>query len=288
MKVPNLKRSTEPKRRLKNITVNFVSLVPQGANPGAEILITKENNGMELQFNLDQKSVTDLITKALGGVGSTDGDAPIPMTEDNIKKAFSVVKEDLSTMVADLVNKAVEEANAKACEPKKADPKMDDPKEPVAKGLDETIKIGDNVICKSIVGDDVFASLKSMSTELAKQAYESELERLTLSVEKEYPNIPGESRTKALLLKSISGMPESVQTLAKSILSLAESGLSEKINKESGHSTIPSDSIGKEAETKLDQMAKEYASKHGISYFKAYQAVLESDAGANLYEKTYA
>lgn len=285
----SLKRSTEPKRLLKNITVNFVSLVPKGANPGAEILLTKENSGMEVQLNLDQKSVTDLITKALGGVGTSDGNTPIPMTEDNIKKAFSVVKEDLSNLVADLVSKAVEEANAKACDPKKAeDPKMENGKESITKGLDETIQIGDSVICKSIVGDDVFTSLKSMSTELAKQAYESELERLTISVEKEYPNIPGEARTKALLLKSIMAMPDSVQNLAKSILSLAEGGLSEKINKESGHAVVPSVTVGKEAEAKLDQMAKEYANQMGVSYFKAYQSVLESEAGAALYEQMHA
>lgn len=148
---------------------------------------------------------------------------------------------ELQKAVDDLTaeNTTLKAANAEfvqAAEKAKANPfaEMEDDKEkPTKKGLDflakhapkgvdEVLKVGDQTISKSAVGDQTFAMFKAQAEEIAKARDERETAVLEKRVESEFPSLVGTTAEKAKVLKAIAGAPEDVRKSAEAIFVAAE------------------------------------------------------------------
>lgn len=287
-------RPTQPtvaKRRLTKLDVNFVSLVTQGANPGANIVIVKEfdMNKPEsgISVNIDQNTLTNILQKGLADFFTGKGEEGV--TAEGIQKALQGVTSELSTVLS----KSVEEAVAKAMETKKPEDGKTDPedkKEPegkAQKGLeDETCTVNGITISKSAVGEDVFKSITAMQKELAKSQHETLMKSLEAEVEKQYPNLPGDVRNKAILLNSINQMPEDIAKMAKDYLSKANDNMGAVVNKSLGSGEPGKDiSAKKEAEQKLDELAKSIMEKENLTFGEAYSKALNTPEGTKLYDQ---
>lgn len=288
-------RPTQPttaKRKLVKLDVNFVSLVSQGANPGANIVMIKEfdmNKTDGISVNIDEATLTGILQKGLADFLTKKEDGGIDLNE-GIQKALQSVTTELS----EVLSKSVEEAVAKAMENKK-EPEPKDPegkkepekKEPMQKGLeDETCTLNGVTVCKSVIGEEAFAGIIAMQKELAQSQHEALMKSLEVEVEKSYPNLPGEMRDKAILLNSINQMPENIAKMAKEYLSKANDNLGEVLEKSVGSSKPGADvTAKKEAEQKLDALAKEIMEKDGLSFGDAYAKALNTPEGTKLYDQ---
>lgn len=288
----NLKRPTQPKRKLTKLDVNFVSLVPQGANPDANIVMIKEyimsttENGISV--NIDEKTLSGILQKGMTDFFSNKENPTEVLTSENIQKALS----NVTSQISEVLSKSVSEAVAKAMEEKKPEEKKDPKEDETDKGcktkksVDETFTIGEVTISKEAVGEETFNAVMAIQKELAKERYATHIRALEVEVEKSYPNLAGSAHDKAILLSHIESMPEPVAKLAKEYLAKANDNMGTVINKEFGSGEPnPDTSMSKEAEDKLDKMAKSIMERDGVNYFEAYTKALNSPEGAKLYDQ---
>lgn len=225
-----------------------------------------------------QKGLADFLTKKEDGVDLNEG----------IQKALQSVTTELS----DVLSKSVEEAVTKALESKK-EPEKKEPegKEPEQKETkksleDETCTFNGVTISKSVIGAEAFDGIIAMQKELAQTQHEALMKSLEVEVEKSYPNLPGEARDKAILLNSINQMPENISKMAKEYLSKANDNLGNVVEKSIGSDKPGADvSAKKEAEQKLDALAKEIMEKDGLSFGDAYAKALNTPEGTKLYDQ---
>lgn len=285
-------RPTQPtvaKRKLVKLDVNFVSLVSQGANPGANIVMIKEfdmNKTDGISVNIDEATLTGILQKGLADFLTKKEDG-VDLNE-GIQKALQSVTTELS----DVLSKSVEEAVTKALESKK-EPEKKEPegKEPEQKETkksleDETCTFNGVTISKSVIGAEAFDGIIAMQKELAQTQHEALMKGLEVEVEKSYPNLPGEARDKAILLNSINQMPENISKMAKEYLSKANDNLGTVVEKSIGSDKPGADvSAKKEAEQKLDALAKEIMEKDGLSFGDAYAKALNTPEGTKLYDQ---
>ena len=290
----NLKRPTQPKRKLTKLDVNFVSLVPQGANPDANIVMIKEytmsttENGISV--NIDEKTLSGILQKGMLDFFGNKEQMTESFTAENIQKALTTVTDQISAVLS----KSVSDAVAKALEDKKPE---DDPKKPeddpeankacrTKKSIDEVLTLGDATISKEAVGEETFNALLGIQKELAKERYNTHIRALEVEVEKSYPNLAGSAHDKAILLSHIESMPEPVAKLAKEYLEKANASMGTVINKQVGSGEpAPDHTLSKEAEDQLDKMAKSIMERDGVSYFDAYTKALMSSDGDKLYNQ---
>jgi hypothetical protein len=103
----------------------------------------------------------------------------------------------------------------------------------VKEANDEVIKTADNVeIRKSVVGDAMFAIIKSQETRIAKQNEDlakaqeaSALAEFTKRAETELKHLPGELAAKAQILKAISGISKETQESLTAMLKAGDSAI---------------------------------------------------------------
>lgn len=288
----NLIRPTQPKRKLTKLDVNFVSLVPQGANPSANIVMIKEfkmnTNETGISVNIDEKTLSGILQKGMMEFFSNNENPAEALTSENIQKALSGV----TSQISEVLSKSVSEAVAKAMEDKKPEEKKNPKEDETDKGCktkksaDETFTIGEVTISKEAVGEETFNAVMAIQKELAKERYATHIRALEVEVEKSYPNLAGSAHDKAILLSHIESMPEPVAKLAKEYLAKANENMGKVINKELGSGEPnPDTSMNKEAEDKLDKMAKSIMERDGINYYEAYTKALNSPEGAKLYDQ---
>lgn len=288
----NLTRPTQPRRKLTKLDVNFVSLVPQGANPSANIVMIKEfkmnTNETGISVNIDEKTLSGILQKGMVEFFSNNENPAEALTSENIQKALSGV----TSQISEVLSKSVSEAVAKAMKEKKPEEKKNPKEEETDKGcktkksVDETFTIGEVTISKEAVGEETFNAVMAIQKELAKERYATHIRALEVEVEKSYPNLAGSAHDKAILLSHIESMPEPVAKLAKEYLAKANENMGTVINKEFGSGEPnPDTSMNKEAEDKLDKMAKSIMERDGINYYEAYTKALNSPEGAKLYDQ---
>lgn len=288
----NLTRPTQPRRKLTKLDVNFVSLVPQGANPSANIVMIKEfkmnTNETGISVNIDEKTLSGILQKGMVEFFSNNENPAEALTSENIQKALSGV----TSQISEVLSKSVSEAVAKAMEEKRPEEKKNPKEEETDKGCktkksaDETFTIGEVTISKEAVGEETFNAVMAIQKELAKERYATHIRALEVEVEKSYPNLAGSAHDKAILLSHIESMPEPVAKLAKEYLAKANENMGTVINKELGSGEPnPDTSMNKEAEDKLDKMAKSIMERDGINYYEAYTKALNSPEGAKLYDQ---
>lgn len=297
--------------RLTDVDVSFVSACPQGANPGAKILLKKEqvmpgktsfnkenanpntpaDNKVTVNFDTDSfaKTVSESLKTALTDILKKDG-----VTAEAAAEACSAVlagdiakmQKDINDQLTTQVNDLQKSFDTKLAELKKA--------EPVNKEADETVTVNGVSFQKSAVGDATFAALKAACLQSEAIRKELEEQKLMARVEKEYPNVAGEPVQKAQFLGMIEKCAD--QKLREYGLGILKSlndvaaDFTKEIGSSGNDTTTPNSSVQKmdtdtDASLKLDSLAKELAAKENISVAKAYQRVLATEEGAKLYNQ---
>lgn len=122
--------------------------------------------------------------------------------------------------------------------------------------------------------------LRKSNEDLAKAAADT---ALTAEVERDYAHLPGDLEARKALVKAAKGIPDATQrevalnalkaqsiALAKSLETVGHGGSAPAVN---------------DAEKALDDLAKAHAKEHGVSFAKAYDAVLATPKGEELYAR---
>lgn len=137
-------------------------------------------------------------------------------------------------------------------------------------------------------GDAVVEALKKAddivkkNEELQKQNERNALEK---RAESDLSHLPGEMDVHVALLKAVDGIEkEELREKAHAALKAHSENMSGAFDTYGHGGQIEKDDS---AEGKLDELAKNYAKEHNMSYEKAYSAVLDTEEGSSLYAKAY-
>ena len=288
---------------LTDLEISFVSACPQGANPGAKVMLKKEIVSMKTAIKKEKdgkdpvnvtidiealsKSMTDSLGKVMADLMAKDKDlsaeamtdAVVAVLTGDIAKVGKDINDQVSKAIAD-VQKEFNDKMAKA----KSDA------EDVSKSGEETVTVNGVTFKKSAVGDAVFQVMKAAEQQQDDLRKEIAFEKAVARVEKEYPNVTGAPADKASLLVYLEKADEKTRDLGLAVLkALNES--SEEFKKEHGKSTgtdskdtmVGKMSTDTDASAKLDKLAKDLASKEGIPFASAYAKVLDTPEGEELY-----
>ncbi len=157
---------------------------------------------------------------------------------------------------------------------------------------DEILTAGGVEIKKSKVGADVFNFMKAQQEEVKKaqeiariEKEKRELQDFAKQAELMFPNLPGDTVKKGLVMKQLAGMPkEAMETLTAMLKSGNEALEHAKVFKEIGIEGVPVDDGS--PISRLDKMAIEKARADGIPEAQAYDKILQTREGTKLYEKS--
>ena len=292
--------------KLTDLEISFVSACPQGANPGAKVMLKKEFTPMPVKKNFAKegqtdkpvnvtvdveaigKSISENLKKSLSEMLAKDKDLSadvisetvVAVVTGDIAKMAKDVNTQLSTQLADFqksVDKQIADASASA----KVDKSLGD---------DEVLTLNGTSFKKSAVGEHAFAAIKASAMEVDAIRKEAEHGRVVARVEKEYPNVAGKAEDKASLLILIEKADDAVKAMGLSVLkALNDAGgdFKKEQGRTSGEHNAP---LGKmstdtDASAKLDTMAKDLAAKEGIPLATAYTKVLDTPEGDALYNQ---
>lgn len=155
---------------------------------------------------------------------------------------------------------------------------------------DELITVAGVTVKKSAVGDGVFAIMKAQQVridkadeDIRKAREREERQQLVKRAKEELPNLPGSDEEKADLLKAVEAIPdEKGRKAAMEALKAGSNALRERTG-ELGHGRPRL--ITKAAE-QLDDLAKDYAEKNKVTHAAAYEAVLKTAKGRELYAQS--
>lgn len=151
-----------------------------------------------------------------------------------------------------------------------------------AKTADEQHTMLDGtVIAKSATGA-LFATLKSQDLELRKMREESQLAKAISQVNADIPHIPGEPMAKAKMMMGIQSLDAATRDLITSTLKAADE-LWKARKAPAGEQT--GESVAKAAD-QLEALVKTHAESKNVSHAVAYDAVLKTEQGRQLYTKS--
>lgn len=260
---------------LKNLKFFELSLCDDPANPHARLSLFKTKKSVSEKGDPpmadDVKKVADLeiqvtaLTKR-----ATDAEAKVTDLEKSVtaKDAeIGALKTSLTGDVAKLTDQIDDLKKAKT-----------------AAETDETIKVGETEIRKSIVGDSVFAAMKAQQAETLKERDARELGEFEKKAEREYPSLPGEPVEKAKVVRAVSMMDEATQKTLNSMLKAGNAAL------KAGFSEIgqAGQGLGVSADSpqaKMDTMANEFAKANSVSTAAAHVELSKSNAEYRGYYK---
>ena len=289
--------------KLTDLIIKEVSLVDEGANPGAHILLFKSrknaNDILDLKDSVSQGQLKgdSIMSKELEELLKKLNTAVEKMGEDNTQKY-----DELSKRIDDLTKGKTDDADLEKEKGKKdKDKQLDDGDgdlDPL-KDKDKTAKSKDGPDANSeiakqfqVMRDELekqFAkreeALEKRNTELEKRLQDSEDKRemaeLEKRVEAELPFVPGNATEKAKFLKMVESLPEDDQKYAKQLLQSSNEALEDQMT-EKGHSK----SASSNPEIALEKMAEDFMSKDAtLTKQKAVTKALNTPEGAKLYEK---
>jgi hypothetical protein len=154
---------------------------------------------------------------------------------------------------------------------------------------EETFEMEGTVVKKSEVGPGMFAILKAQQARLdnaEKMADKLVKEAATRVLEDEaeamLPHLAGTRAEKGLMLKGIRALPADLQEKQIAMLKAADAAMAKSFEEEGQGGKVDPSSAGE----KLNKMAADKAEKDGIPFAKAYDAVLKTTEGANLYAES--
>lgn len=150
----------------------------------------------------------------------------------------------------------------------------------LAKRDDETLVVDGATISKNVVGDGMFAVIKSQQAQITLQADKVEKAQqaavtatMTKRAGAELGHLAGTDEAKGEVLKLLAGAPEEVRKTAEAIFKSADEMAGKAFGKQ-GHGDGQS-AISGTAVEKLETLAKAHAAEHKVSYVAAYSEVVE-------------
>jgi len=158
---------------------------------------------------------------------------------------------------------------------------------------EESIVLHGEKIVKSVVGAGVFTILKAQQLEIDSSKKEAKIEKearqigeFTKMAEGLYPNLPGDAKIKGHVMKAISDMSDkTIQDALTTMLKSGNEGIEvAKAFDEVGHNFAPAGESSPMA--KLNKMAEDKAATDSITFANAYDEVLKTSEGADLYAET--
>lgn len=191
---------------------------------------------------------------------ATDGDPEPDADDEDTKKAWRAYTEK---RVAKAIAKAKEEHEAELA--KRAD---------IAKS-DETLEHDGVVLRKSVIGEDQFKVMKSLTET-------NEINAFTKRVDSEIPSLPGTSIAKAKALRAVSKLAKEDREVVEAMLKGGNAAMRVQMT------TLGKDGNGDDtAEGQIEKMVTTYmAADKAVSKAVAYTKVLETVEGKALYAKS--
>lgn len=153
---------------------------------------------------------------------------------------------------------------------------------PIQKGEDEVLKVGDATIRKSEVGAGVFSVMKAQQAQNDALVEKSEIAEFTKRAETELATLPGEPVAKGKALRALSKIGKEERETIEAMLKAGDAAMKSAFN------TVGKDGAGAGSEPveKLDALAKTYAAEHKVDFNTAYSKVLDTDEGRKLYAES--
>lgn len=230
---------------------------------------------------------------AANSSGSKHEETIMPENKDAVEKAakdLKIVKAQLATATALATLSDIQKAHYNGLDDNGKESYL--AKSDVERTADVDIaKSSDPVIYKSLDGTQFNKSDDPRMVAMAKQAdaNANALEKankqnadmaIAKRVEKELTNLPGDLVAKSALLNAVESISDAeVKKSVTAILTSCNSSIA-KAFEEIGSQE---NDINKKAEDELDSLAKAYAEKHDVNISKAFEKVLETPKGQQLY-----
>lgn len=280
---------------LTDLEINFVSACPQGANPGAKIILKKEavmpddkkeGEGKDININIDieslSKSLNETLKTSLDKILENKdlskeamAEAVVAVISGDIEKMQKSLAEQLTKTIADVQ--------------KELDEKIKSQKD-VTKEYDESLEMNGTTFKKSIVGGEAFAAIKASFAEQQKLRKEMEDTKRVARVEKEFPNVAGKPEEKAAILELIEKADENVRKTGLAMLKALNDASGEFAKEIGGNGNGRGSEVSKlatdnDATMKLQKMAEDYAAEKGVDVWKAWDIVANTPEGRKLYEE---
>lgn len=123
-------------------------------------------------------------------------------------------------------------------------------------------------------------TLRKQNDKLAADAADAAIRK---RAEDELSHLPGDLDARVALLKSVEAIADETQRAAALSALKAQNTAMAGAFTTKGHQGTP---VQKSAEAQLDDLAKKHAEEKGVSFAKAYSAVLDTPKGQELYSQT--
>lgn len=175
------------------------------------------------------------------------------------------------------IAKSADERQAEVDEVTKAANEADPVVYKTAAGLEIRKSAGEAMVAIAKSNDKLIAD----NAKLAKAAEDAAFEK---RAEDELGFMPGDVATRVALLKSVEGIEDEAQRKAALDALHAHNETFKSAHETVGHGGQPK--VDSTAVDKLDELAKKYAEDNEVSVSKAYDAVLQTEKGAELYAKS--
>jgi len=249
---------SEPERRIvTSLTLEEVSHVDDPANPGARVVLWKRKSGGH------DVTPEELVKKL------EDAEARVAELEKASEKATALEKR-LDDVLSALPSLDVEVRKSEDGEIV-LEKRRDDP---------DYIDFEGERILKSSLPEPVLKSIERQRDELRKMNERLEYDELKKRARERFPNLGATVEQKAALLKTAESVADEkerealLKTLREADSAVAQLFKASGSEHQDDHSP----------EQRLNKMARDYASEKGVSFSKAYSAVLETPEGRELAE----
>ena len=295
------------KRHLKRMRMTKIDLVDRPAQAHATTTITKRNGG-ETMTEAEMEKIAEMVSERLSkGQEEEYSDEDIAKAMGEAEDALlSTLSEEDANLYKSMPAEQQEEALMEFAEdPERFLSELDEADSEIQKAVeadaeDARAQVGDMTTeQKAALFDELMEAdeaeeaagqvKKGMDVELAKrderiEQLEGQLlfKRATDEVSKKFPHFPGDDNEKVALYMGIQNLDKSQQEAVTKALEIGEKAQAQYFS-EIG-STMSNGDVGKDALDSLNKSASALAKSNGIPYAEAYQQVLMSPEGAELYK----
>jgi len=276
---------------MRTFKMNEISAVDRPAQAGATALIMKRDDSSpkkvkkEAPMADDDKDRIDALEKQLATATAVAKFSDATRThynsldEDEQEAFLAKSDEDRQAEVDEAIAKADEEAKKTA----KSDDDDDDENPVVHKtagGLEIRKSDGDVAVALAKQNDDLVGKVDEL---VAK----NDDMRIQKRAEDEFKFLPGDVKTRVSIIKSVEAIADKKERAAAEAALKAQNEAMEKAFKTYGTDTGNSADADDTPEAQLDKLAKSYAAENKVDEAEAYNKVLETPAGRELYAQTY-
>lgn len=147
---------------------------------------------------------------------------------------------------------------------------------------EDMIEFNGERIAKSAVPEPILKHLEDQRVQLEELRKAKEMEDLRKSAEEAFPNLSGSADQKAKLLKALNSMDETDREAVVKSLKAADAVVAKSFV-EIGTASLEDDDTAK---SKLDKLAKAYASDKKVTFEEAFTQVTAAGEGRELFIKS--